>query len=101
MAYILARADFPGVNCEDCATALQEGAQEPACIEGQCPVGIDRLPEEALRILEIRGLLVSLGDIGLAPMISREFGLTLDDMHLLAWIEEQLRKLQPAKEGEK
>lgn len=97
MAHFAAAADFPGVGCEGCAEALKDGAEEPACIEGACPVGIDRLPEEALRILEVRGLLVALGDIGLAPLISREFGLNREDLHLLAWIEEQLRKLRPPK----
>lgn len=86
--------------CEKCAATYADEGEEPQCIEGSCPVDPDQLPEAALRILEVRSLLVGLAETGLGAQISKEYDLNRDDLLLLAWIEEQLRKLQPQKKPE-
>ena len=68
---------------------------EPDCINSKCPVGFDLLPEGALRILEIRGLLNSLHELHLADRICDEFGVDLDDLRLLADLEVLLKELNP------
>jgi hypothetical protein len=73
--------------------SVKEGV-EPVCIAGTCPIGFDSLTSQDLRLLEIRGLLVELHELHLADRICREYGVTLDDLKILANIEAMLKKLQ-------
>lgn len=48
----------------------------------------------------MRGLLCTLGEAGLGELIRQEYDLNREDLHLLAWMEEEIRKLQPKKKEE-
>lgn len=74
---------------------MTKDGDEPVCLDGKCPVGFDLLPEEAIRILKIRGLLGSLGGLGLADKICREYEVTLEDLELLDLVETETRALRP------
>jgi hypothetical protein len=67
----------------------------PACIGGTCPTGHDTLPPQALRLLEIRSLLVGLHDLHLADRICDEYGVDAEDLMILAEIEELLKEHAP------
>lgn len=85
------------MSCKSCRTISIEEDEEPACINGKCPVGFDSLPPGALRLLEIRGLLVSLHELHLGDRICDEYGVDLDDLRMLAEMEVLLKELNPTK----
>jgi len=72
---------------------------EAWCIGGECPTAFDRLPPEAVRTLEIRGLLFNLEPLGLAAEVRNEYLICRDDLEYLAFIEEELRELNKDKNG--
>lgn len=84
------------MSCEACADLLKDGA-EPDCLEGECPVAFDALPEEALRAIQIRGLLVRLAPLGLADRICKEYDVDRIDLERIAYIENELEALKPEK----
>jgi hypothetical protein len=53
----------------------------------------------ALRLLEIRDLLVSLKELNLAEKICDEFSVDLDDLRMLSEIESLLKELNPPPKG--
>jgi hypothetical protein len=59
---------------------------------GICPTGYDSLPPMALRILEIRGLMAGLKSLPLADRICDEYGVDVEDMKILAGIEQLLEE---------
>lgn len=89
--------DYEGVSCKVCRETSIKEKVEPACINGMCPTSFDLLPDSALRMLEIRGLLISLNELNLAGQICEEFGVDLDDLKMLAEIETLLKELHPPK----
>jgi hypothetical protein len=60
-------------------------------VPGRCPVGFDSLTPPDLRILEVRSLLIRFEGMGLGETISREYGLTAEDMRILAHMDAVLR----------
>lgn len=88
------------MSCKGCRETSIKEKEEPACITGKCPTGFNLLPDKALRLLEIRGLLVSLHELHLAERICEEFGVDLDDLRLLAEIETLLKELNPPPKGQ-
>lgn len=78
---------------------MQIGNEDPVCMEGECPIGYDRLPPRALRVLDIRRLLNRLPD-SLADRICNEYGVDLDDLKTLAEIEMLQKELHPPSKGQ-
>ncbi len=70
---------------------------EAWCIGGECPTSFDKLPPEALRVFEIRGMLFNLEPLGLAETVCNEYDIGPDDLTYLAFIEEELRELNKDK----
>lgn len=66
---------------------------EPDCLASGCIVQFDRLEPEDFRLLEIRYLLVHLGDLGLGEKVAREYALDRDDLYQLAVVEAQCRAM--------
>lgn len=62
-------------------------------------MGFAGLSPQALRLLEIRSLLVTLHELHLADRICTEYGVDAEDMKILAEIEELLKECAP-KPGE-
>lgn len=80
--------DYRKVSCDSCRqTAINEQI-DPECLRGSCPIGFDELPPEALRMLEIKALLDSLGQVGLADRICEEFSVDVDDLRWLIELAE-------------
>ncbi len=94
-----ASIDFPKVSCNGCATTYESEGEEPKCFDGKCDALIDLLSEESLRILNIRGILLTLNEMGLAPKVANLFDLTQDDLFTLAWIEMEMKRLRPEPEA--
>lgn len=55
------------------------------------------MPEEAARLLHLRGLLTRLAPLGLTEAICREHDVTPGDLELLAWMEDLIEELKPQK----
>jgi len=66
---------------------------DPDCLFGSCIIGFDQLAEEDLRLLEIRWLLVHLGDYGLGQRVAKEYRLNREDLCSLAVIESECRAM--------
>jgi len=88
------------VNCGACRQSYAEHAVEPPCLDGACPTGFDELPEAAVRLLELRALLVSLGELGLAGKICEEHEITKEDLTNLAFIEMTLKELRAERKAD-
>lgn len=56
-------------------------------------MGFDDLPAAALRMLEIRSLLVTLEPLHLADRICAEYGVDLEDLKTLTLMEQTIREL--------
>jgi len=82
------------VRCDICRKSSIEEEIEPVCFISLCPTGFDGLMPEDMRILEIRGLLMSLNTMGLAGLICKEYGIDLEDIKILSVIETELREMQ-------
>lgn len=70
----------------------------PPCQAGE-PCLVPPLEAAGLRIMELRGLLQSLHDSVDPGTICRLFDADLDDLRLLAQVEEMLKELHPEKES--
>jgi hypothetical protein len=92
------RADFPALNCGDCQQILEEEGIEPECYAGSCR--IPPLLPAGQRALEIRDRLVRLHRLKLAPVIATVYGVTKDDLDLLALIEDQLSNEKESADGQ-
>jgi hypothetical protein len=82
------------VRCNGCSDVFESEGIEPACFEGPCPTGVDRLPPEVLRAFGLRNMLTALADTGLAPMICKEYGITREDLELFIVIAREEAELQ-------
>lgn len=72
---------------------LMNGDKElPACIEGACL--IPELDEAGTRILTIREKIISLNGLVDSGPILNMYEAGLEDLELLAFIEEELKKLK-------
>jgi hypothetical protein len=82
------------MNCEVCRNAQAEANVTPHCETPKgCP--LPPLIPEAARMLELRGLLVSLHDLVGPETICRQFGADMDDLRMLADLEDICKKFQP------
>ena len=91
IAYIRARLDYPGVSCDNCKDALLIDEVEPACWVGECL--LPEIGERERRVLEIRDRLVALNDLGIGGEILRMYEADVNDIELLAAVEEELKAL--------
>ena len=72
---------------------VMDGDRElPACIEGVCL--IPELDEAGNRILAIREKIISLGGLVDSGPILKMYEADLEDLELLAFLEEELKKLK-------
>ncbi|TLM66007.1 MAG: hypothetical protein FDZ69_07440 [Deltaproteobacteria bacterium] len=78
------------MSCEACAEAREIDGVVPECETGECPV-VPMLQESA-RILGIRDLLVGLDGLVDAGTVCRLTDVDLDDLRLLAVVENLLRE---------
>jgi hypothetical protein len=83
--------DYPGVSCEACAEALEVDGIKPDCRTGKKCL-VPRLEPEAQRVMELRGLIVRLRDLVDAGTILKMCGADLEDLALLATVEDLLRE---------
>jgi hypothetical protein len=72
---------------------------EPVCWDGSCPVGFDQLDEEEIRLLELRGILGLLSDCGMVETVCRLYRVTKEDLHNLALLEMESRKMAKTQGG--
>jgi hypothetical protein len=86
------------VSCSGCKAAYLAGYEEPDCFDGECKVGLDRLPPLARRILEVRGVMMALRTLRLNDYICREFDLDQEELKLLAHVEKLLKPKEKEKE---
>lgn len=90
--------DFPGVDCDACAEALDTDGVIPDC-QAERGCLIPPLLPACRRVMELRGLLVRLHPTVDPGTVCRMFGATLDDLELLALVEDYLRENKPDGEG--
>lgn len=85
------------MSCENCETIWEVDDVEPECIEGQC-----RIPdpgERGPKVFALRALLISLSELHIGSEILRMFNADLEDLELLALIEEESRDIQEENKG--
>ena len=70
---------------------------EPECTNGECP--IPNPGPQGERLLHVRGLLVRLKGVVDSDTICRLTGVDLDDLELLAALEDEIHKEEEAKHG--
>lgn len=68
----------------------------PECWDGQCKVGIDELTDDDWKLLNMRGMLISLEGLGIGGEILKMYEATKEDIELLAVIEDELKPVTPA-----
>ena len=72
---------------------MNEDKELPACIEGACL--IPELDEAGDRIMAIRDKIISLSGLVDSGPILNMYEADLKDLELLAFVEEELKKLKP------
>lgn len=87
--------DFPGVSCEACREAQQVDGLTPDCetVKGCL---IPPLDEAGARVMQLRDKLVRLKDLMDAGTVLRMYGAGVEDLELLAVLEDEIRKTAPA-----
>ncbi len=88
------------MRCENCLDIEeQDGAPAPCHVtagrtNGSAPAGcpIPPLSADEARILDMRGMLIQLKDLVDAGTVLRMYGATLEELRILAAIEEGLRE---------
>ena len=76
---------------------LDNDGVEPDCFSKQCIIPDPDLA--GLRILAIRHRLANLHELGIGSEILRMYEADLEDLELLAWLEEKIKKMQPSAKG--
>lgn len=71
---------------------MDEDKELPACIEGECL--IPELDESGSRILAIREKIISLSGLVDSGPILKMYEADMEDLELLAFVEEELKKLK-------
>lgn len=103
------------MSCDSCREALFIDGKEPPCWEEQGSVvrgqgaedlnpGINacwlpELDEAGQRILEIRGKLIALKDLVDPGTVLRMYSATLEDIEILATVEEEMKKAVISDQG--
>lgn len=88
---------MPGVSCEKCNEADEIDGEEPRCISGEC--WIPQPDEQGRRVLELRSRLVSLADLNIGGEALRMYDADMEDIELLAAVEDELRQIEREKKG--
>jgi len=88
------------VRCSVCKESYLSNGEDPDCFDRTCPIGFDRLSRDDLRLLELRELLAALAEFNIGNRICRSFDVITDDLRMLAFIESEIKKLQPENEGQ-
>ncbi len=79
------------MRCENCKDIEEVDGVKPDCkTDKGCPV--PPLSADELRVIEMRGLLISLRELVDVGTVLRMHGATLEDLKILAAIEEGLKK---------
>ena len=91
--------DNSKVSCRACAELFESEGNLPVCAEDRCEALIDQLSDDTRRLLNVRGILITLNEIGLGAQAAASFELSQEDMFTLAWIEMELKSLQPQPEA--
>ena len=79
------------MSCEACREAHQVDGVTPGCETGQGCL-IPPLDERGSRVMQIRDMLVRLKDLVDAGTVLRMYGAGIDDLELLALLEDEIRK---------
>lgn len=91
--------DYPENTCANCSNSYHKENEDPVCWESECPTGFDTLPDEAKRLLNIRGMLNMLSEAGLSKLICTEFNVTAEDLGYLVMMEAECRELAKFRKG--
>ena len=91
--------DYPAVSCRSCTNTFNTEEIYPECVDGKCIALIDQLSEYSLRLLNIRAVVITLNEMGLAGQVAKTFNLSEEDLFDLAWIEMELKQLRPQPEA--
>jgi len=83
------------VSCEACREAQQVDGVTPDCEAGKSCL-IPALDERGARVMQIRDKLVRLRDLVDAGTVLKMYGADLDDIELLAVLEDEIKKNAPA-----
>jgi len=80
------------VSCENCRDILEKDEVEPPCFEGTCY--IPDPGEQGRRILEIYNKLITLQGLVDSGTILKMYDATIEDLELLAFLKEEIDKMQ-------
>ena len=83
------------MSCAACREAQQVDGVTPGCEAGKGCL-IPALDERGARVMQIRDKLVRLKDLVDAGTVLQMYGADLDDIELLAVLEDEIRKNAPA-----
>jgi len=81
------------VSCEDCWEAIETDDEIPAC-ETEKGCMVPSLSERGREIMELRAKLISLSGLVDPGTILKMYGADIDDIELLAFVEEGIKKLE-------
>jgi hypothetical protein len=97
------------VACEQCFEAWDAENIEPPCFSDQrdgeeADPGVNAcwipdITDVERRIIDLRNRLVSLGDLGIGSEILRMYDADIEDIELMAVIEDELKAIQDEKKG--
>ena len=85
------------MSCEICWEALETDGETPAC-ETETGCMIPSLSEKGQHVMELRAKLMSLNGLVDSCTILKMYGADIEDIELLAFIEEAIKELKPEKE---
>lgn len=83
------------MRCDLCQLSYEQHKEEPGCFSGKGLTGYDELADDEIRLLEVRGVMAALSEYNLGDYISRRWNLTGDEIRLLAFLEDEIKKMQP------
>ena len=81
------------MSCEACWESLETDGETPAC-ETEKGCMVSSLSERGREILELRAKLITLNGLVDSGTILRMYGADIDDIELLAFVEEEIKKLE-------
>ena len=87
------------MRCGLCKKTWLEEKEEPACFNGSCTIGFDRLDRHDKRLLEVRETLALLAEFHMGEHICRLFDVTRDDLRLLTILEDTTQQMKSESEG--
>lgn len=92
LAHLRARLDYPGLSCMGCMEIEEADGVPPACKTPEgCP--LPPLSPEAARVLEMRSLMMELGDLGASDAVLRHYEANAHDLRMLAALGRGIRQM--------